>query len=136
MSHNCNNLLITCIDFRFHKAICKWVNENGLTNDYDLVSMAGVQKSLLDEDTSVAVLKQIGISEKLHGINTVIFIAHQDCGAYGGSSAFESWEEEKEKYIEDMFSAEEVIKSKWPNLHVKKLLLTFDEDDEAEINEV
>ena len=136
MSHNCNNLLITCMDFRFHKSICSWVNENGLTKDYDLVSIAGAQKALLDEDTRATVLKQIELSIKLHGINTVIFMGHQDCGAYGGSESFEDSETEREKYDEDMTVAEEIVKKKYPDISVRKLLVVFNEDEEVEIKEL
>ncbi|MFA6537356.1 MAG: carbonic anhydrase [Patescibacteria group bacterium] len=131
MSHHCHNLLMTCIDFRFHEAIQKWVKENGLTNDFDLVSLAGVQKSLLDEDTRATVLKQLEISSRLHGIETVIFVAHQDCGAYGGSKVFVNFEEEKAKYLADMIAAGAIIKETLPNLQVKKLMLTFNEETGA-----
>jgi carbonic anhydrase len=136
MSHECNNFLMTCIDFRFQRAIADWTNENGLTKDYDLVSIAGVQKSILDEDTKEAALKQLDISVRLHKVNTVMLIAHQDCGAYGGSDAFDSWEDEKQRYIDDMNAAEEIIVKKFKGLMVKKMILTFDEDNNVEINEV
>ncbi|MBT7348216.1 hypothetical protein HN858_00920 [Candidatus Falkowbacteria bacterium] len=124
------------MDFRFHKAICCWVNENGLTKDYDLVSIAGAQKALLDEDTRATVLKQIELSVKLHGINTVIFMAHQDCGAYGGSDSFDDDESEKAKYDEDMTTAEEIVKKKYPDIAVRKMLVVFNEDEEIEIKEL
>ena len=136
MSHECNNFLMTCIDFRFHEAIHQWARDNGLQKDFDLVSVAGVQKSIIDEDTRAAVLKQLDISVRLHKSHTVILIAHQDCGAYGGSAAFVSWDEEKAKYTEDLNKAEELIKQKFSALNVKKMILTFDSENKVEIIEV
>ena len=127
---------MTCIDFRFHEAIYQWAKDKGLQNDFDLVSMAGVQKSIIDEDTRAAVLKQLDISVRLHKSHTVILIAHQDCGAYGGSVTFASWDEEKAKYIEDLNKAEELIYQKFSNLNVRKMVLTFDSENKIEIIEV
>ncbi|NQT49302.1 hypothetical protein HQ571_01260 [Candidatus Kuenenbacteria bacterium] len=136
MAHTCNNFLMTCIDFRFHSAITDWAEKQGITKDFDLVAIAGVQKAILDDDTRNAAIKQLHISVRLHKTRTAILIAHQDCGAYGGSSAFANWDEEKAKYTEDLNEAEKVIKEKFPELQVKKMILTFDENEKVEIIEV
>lgn len=136
MSHTCHNFLLTCIDFRFQEAIHAWAAEKGMIKDFDLVSLAGVQKSILDEDTRATALKQLDISVRLHGIETVILVAHQDCGAYGGSKSFTSWEEEKAKYSADLTSAAALIKEKFSTLEVKKMILTFDESNNVSISEI
>lgn len=117
------------MDFRFQSAITDWAEAQGYTKDFDLVSLAGAQKSILDEDTQATALKQVDLSVELHGSNQVVLIAHQDCGAYGGSAIFENWEQERAKYITDMESAEVIIKEKHPDLNVKKMILTFDDDN-------
>lgn len=129
MSHTCKNLIVICMDFRFQSAITDWAEAEGYTKDFDLVSLAGAQKSILDEDTRTTALKQIDLSVDLHGSNQVVLIAHQDCGAYGGSVVFENWEQEREKYIADMEAAEVIIKQKHPAVKVRKMILTFDDDN-------
>lgn len=135
MSHICNNCLVTCIDFRFQQAIREWTEKQGLIKDFDLVSIAGAQKNFLDEKTREVALTQLDMSARLHGIKTVLLVAHQDCGAYGGSAAFGSWDEERARYVEDLNWAETVIKEKFPTLAVKKLILTFDNKGNVAINE-
>lgn len=128
MSHKCDNLVIICMDFRFQDAINDWASGEMISGNYDLVSLAGAQKALLDEDTKETVLKQIKLSVDLHGTKQIIFIAHQDCGAYGGSGAFADWGEEKKQYIYDMTKAESIVKEMYPDLSVKKVLLTYEGD--------
>jgi len=127
---------MTCIDFRFHEAIHNWTKENDLTKNFDLVSLAGAQKSVLDEDTRATIFKQLDISTRLHGIETVLLLAHQDCGAYGGSQAFANFEEEKARYLADMTQAQSLIMEKFPQLQVKKLMVVFDENQTVRIIEL
>lgn len=117
------------MDFRFQEAMDEWAKAQGFTKDYDLVVLAGAQKSVLDEDTSATAMKQVELSVKLHESNTVILMAHQDCGAYGGSKSFENWEEERNQYVTDLGAAESKIKEKHESINVKKLILTFDDDN-------
>ncbi|MBU1131962.1 hypothetical protein KKC32_01760 [Patescibacteria group bacterium] len=134
--HSCDNLVLTCMDFRFRKDIYSWLEENGYAGNYDLISLAGAQKSIVDEDTRGAVMKQVGISHDLHHAKRVILMAHQDCGAYGGSKAFDSLEQENQKYNEEMKTAEAIIKEKYPEMEVMKLLLSFNENGEVSFNEM
>lgn len=127
MKHECNNLILSCIDFRFHEAINNWVKETNLVGDYDLVSIAGAQKNVVNPETKDFFMNQLAISVRLHKPKAVILLAHQDCGAYGGSKAFANWAEEKAKYIEDLNSAEVAIKAAYPEMYVAKLIVTFDE---------
>ena len=136
MSHTCNHFLLTCIDFRFHKAIHEWLEKQGMLKDYDLVCLAGSQKSFLDEDSQPTALKQLAISSRLHEVKRVILIAHQDCGAYGGSKAFGSLEEEFQRYATDLNAAETLIKEKHPNLEVLKMIAKFDENDNISFQQI
>lgn len=125
MKHECNNLIVSCMDFRFHESICEWVKENKMVGDYDLISLAGAQKVLVDPETKDFFFKQLEISVNLHKTKNVILLAHQDCGAYGGSKSFANWEEEKAKYVEDLNEAELAIKNLYPEIKVKKMILEW-----------
>ncbi|MDD5043346.1 MAG: hypothetical protein PHD51_01600 [Patescibacteria group bacterium] len=122
MSHSIENLLIVCMDFRLPKIHVDWAEKILGNKNYDLVALAGSQKAILDEDTRAAVFKQIETSVNLHGIKTINIIAHEDCGAYGGSKAFSSWGEERQKYVEDLAKAEKLVKEKF-EVEVKKYIL-------------
>ena len=135
MSHNCNNFLLTCIDFRFHKAVYEWLEKQGMLKDYDLVCLAGSQKSFLDEDTQPTAFKQLDISSRLHNVKRVILIAHQDCGAYGGSKAFASLDEELKRYADDLTLAERLIKEKFPSFEVKKIIAKLASEENITIEE-
>lgn len=125
MAHQCKALAVVCMDFRFHTAIREFLVSLDLKDQYDLVSLAGVMKGLVEKDpaSSELILKQVEISRKLHGISEVIIIHHMDCGAYGGHQAFPGGLiEEKARQLNDLAAAESIIRSKFPDLAVRKVL--------------
>lgn len=139
MSHTCSSALIRCMDFRFTDAINKWLEEKGIMNDCDMISVAGIVKVIADNPESPEakyVLKQFELSKKLHATKTLYLMHHTDCGAYGGHKAFANLEEEKAKYLADMEKAREVIKSVAPDLEVKFVLADIKEDGSVMIEEI
>lgn len=138
MSHTCSSALIRCMDFRLTDAINKWLEEKGIMNDCDMISVAGIAKVIADNPESPEakyVLKQFELSKKLHATKTLYLMHHTDCGAYGGHKAFANLEEEKAKYLADMEKAREVIKSLAPDLEVKFVLADIKDDGGVEIFE-
>ena len=75
------------MDFRIKPTVlAQLLNEAGyLEGTYDLVSVAGSGKDLLSDQTGEKefLLKQIQLSQKLHQIQEVIVLYHDNCGAYG-----------------------------------------------------
>jgi len=129
MYHTCQALIIHCMDFRFHSAIRDFLVSLGLKDQYDLVSLAGATKGLVENDlasTSI-ILKQIEISQRLHGINEVYLIHHMDCGAYGGHQAFKNFQEEHDKQLAEMEAARKIIQQKFPQVAVQKILARIEE---------
>ncbi len=118
--HKCKALIISCIDFRFQSKIIEYAMGKGLEDNYDLVTVAGAVKSI-EEDSFL--MEQIDISYKLHGIEEVHILSHEDCGAYGGSQSFSSKEEEYNTYALAQEQAEQLILSKYPELKVFKEIL-------------
>ena len=117
------------MDFRFHSAIRDFLVSLGLRDQYDLVSLAGATKGLVENDpASVSIiLKQIEISQRLHGVSEVYLIHHMDCGAYGGHQAFKNIQAEHDKQLADMEAAKKIIQQKFPQLTVKKILARIEE---------
>ncbi len=104
-NHNCEAVVITCIDFRFQPYIDIWIKENLGTKNHDRVALAGGVKNL------EAILEQIEISNRLHHIKKVILVNHEDCGAYGEAGT-------AQKHTEDLKGGAAKIKEQWPNLEV------------------
>lgn len=105
MSHKCNCLVVTCIDFRFQKFIKEWIAKNLKDKTYDMVGLAGSTKDLK------TILKQLAISKKLHAIAEVILMHHEDCGAYGKKGT-------KAKHCKDLKKARKTMLTLYPDLKV------------------
>ncbi|MFA5186120.1 MAG: carbonic anhydrase [Patescibacteria group bacterium] len=129
MSHTCKSLLMHCMDFRFGKAMKGFMEEHSMMDDADLVSIAGAAKNIVNPETREFALRQIEISKTLHEMKEVVFVAHTDCGAYGGRKSFETDEVEYNKLTGDMKEAREIVKAKWPELSVKLWLARIEETE-------
>lgn len=130
MPHNCKSLIAHCIDFRLGKAIKDYLERVGLLGDCDEVSVAGGVKN------TDFLLGQIDISVNLHKIQEVILCNHTDCGAYGGSKAFGSPEEENNFHVAELKKAREMISAKYPSLTVKMMLAKIQPSGEVEFEEI
>lgn len=119
--HNCDVLIVTCIDFRFQKYINDWISKNFRNGTFDRVAIAG---GVFDLDY---VLKQTEISHRLHHIQKVILINHEDCGAYGEAGT-------AEKHSTDLRTAGEEIKQLYPELKIEGYYLHLDGTFEAVIS--
>ncbi|MFA5087280.1 MAG: carbonic anhydrase [Candidatus Paceibacterota bacterium] len=121
--HTCSSILFKCIDFRMQTETRRWLHENNLAGDCDVVSLAGASKGISDNDPEVAklMLEQIQISHDLHGAKQVVLIHHSDCGRYKNDYCFESPEKERETQVNDMKKSEEIIKKNFPDITVKKV---------------
>lgn len=113
ISHNCDALIASCIDFRSQGYINNWISDNFSPKTFDRVSIAG---GVFDFDY---ILKQVEMSKRLHHINKVILINHEDCGAYGQSGT-------PEKHADDLKNAADRIKEKYPDLSVETYYLLLD----------
>ncbi len=139
MSHNCKALILHCIDFHFGKAIKKYLEDNQLLGDCDIVSVAGATQNIAapkSETDREFILRQIDISKQLHNIGKIILMNHTDCGAYGGRKAFSSDEEEKRRHASDMKTAKKIILEKYPDLRVKIILTKINDVHEITFEEI
>lgn len=121
--HVCSTIIFKCIDFRLQTETRRWLHENNLAGDCDVVSLAGSSKGLSENEMSIVnlLIKQIEISHDLHGAKQVILIHHSDCGAYKRSYSFANENEERIKQIHDMRKSEEIIKNNFPDMTVIKV---------------
>jgi carbonic anhydrase len=131
MSHNCKAILFHCIDFRLINETSRWMNEQSLIGDCDVVAVAGSSKAIVDGSDNIRdfLLGQINTSCTLHNCQQVVLVHHSDCGAYRNSYNFASPEEEKAKQVIDMKKAEEIIKDRFPELKVIKIWAQMADSD-------
>jgi carbonic anhydrase len=67
-------------------------------------------------------MSQLGVSLSLHGAKEAILCNHTDCGAYGGSGKFSSFDEECQFHAAELTKAKESVLAKYPSLKVRMLL--------------
>jgi carbonic anhydrase len=133
MSHQCKALIIHCIDFRLIDYIESFLKEklNLRPGDYDFLGLAGGVKELVADENGGRefILKNIEVSINLHKVYQIIFVQHEDCGAYGGKEAFQDFRHEIETHKKDMDKAEEIIKEKFgkeKNIEIIKSFMCLD----------
>ncbi len=125
MSHICEAVLVTCEDFRLHQRADgrNYTAEfmRGLNMDCDLITRGGciqdIVRPQLGFDNSL--LRDLGVSVKLHDIKTIYLIGHEDCGAYGDFN-FTERKIEFQQHFEDLEEAKEIIHAEFPTVEVKK----------------
>lgn len=122
--HHCKNLLIRCMDFRFHRELDKMLEElfrdEGGLGDYDSPGVGGgASKAVVDDASRPVVFSAIDIGIEKHQISRVLIVDHIDCGAYGGSSRFGSPEEEEKFHSGELKKAAVIIKKRYPQLEIK-----------------
>lgn len=78
-------LVVTCIDYRLVDDATRFFDTMKLTNNYDLVSLAGATLAATSNkfpSSNAAFWDHIVIAKQLHNIGKVILLDHRDCGAY------------------------------------------------------
>lgn len=111
--HTTQALVVHCMDFRLQKFLDDWLQKELGHGQYDRLSLAG---SVFDLEF---VLKQVDISKRLHDIQKVILINHEDCGAYGQAGT-------PERHAADLRQARQRIQAAWPDLEVMLYYLHLD----------
>lgn len=136
MSHNCKTSVVYCMDWRLSPGqanLDKALLESNIVEPgFDRVVIGGAAKNLASpkEASDVSfVIRQLDIADKLHHIERVVLINHTDCGAYGGSSQFDSSESEHKFHGEELYKACSITKESFPNLVVESYLAVLSEHD-------
>jgi len=88
--YQCDGAIVWCFDHRFDLGFRKFLKRIGVSSP-DSIKIAGGAKVLSSPDRESDrefILDQIRTSIRLHCTRRVILMAHSDCGAYGGLTAF------------------------------------------------
>jgi hypothetical protein len=112
--HGKKRLIFRCMDSRINpvKLSALLKSEGYEEGSYDLVSAAGAGKDLLDPTSNSFLLKQVELSKKLHNIQEVVVLLHDNCGAYG----IEDPKEEEQVQKLDLASIRNLMIEKFPDL--------------------
>lgn len=113
----CENLAIMCMDFRFHPEVTITLTHSGY-RQFDLVAIQGASKALVDQATRDAALLAIETAINLHETKRVIILDHIDCGAFGGSEAFATPEDEAQAHADSLRQARDIVLGQFPGLEV------------------
>lgn len=99
--HSCEAVVLSCIDFRFWKETLEYVEKELGIKTFDFPSVPGGAKVLneLSDDVNLA-MECIGVPVKLHHVQKIVIVNHQDCGAYGGSANFENDDKAEQEFHE------------------------------------
>ncbi len=101
----------------------------GYKNNYDEFILAGASlgyNGLLDYNWQTCADAHIELSRELHEITEIILVDHMRCGAYKAKYGSISAIEEYEYHRDNLKSAAQTIKQKYPSFTVKKFILSID----------
>lgn len=120
MSHKAQAIALSCIDFRFRKAVQNFLDKELGLRDVDFKGDAGGVKQIVEKTPAGDwICKNFEISFDLHEADKIILINHEDCGAYGGSKNFSAETEEAEFHSEQLRQAVAILKEKYPNKQIE-----------------
>lgn len=124
-------LVLSCIDFRFVNFEQNFLKKNNLECQFDWLSLAGASLALADfpshADTQVF-WEQLDLSYKLHNIEKVIILDHQDCGAYGSKFKINfgnNYDEEINLHRKYLNKAYHAIKQRYSDLELELYFITI-----------
>ena len=130
-NHSAQALVLSCSDFRFLKSELSFLAEKYLGNQYDWTALAGASLALAEfphpADT-VAFWDQLDLSYRLHHINKVIILDHQDCGAYASIIDWdlsEYPERELQVHADYLNQAYWAIRDRYPDLSIELYFVTL-----------
>lgn len=125
--HTCKAVVLHCIDFRFQQVLNGHFDKE-FPEGYDLVSVAGGVKELIEEGENSFLLNQLQLSNKLHEPQNIVLVQHEDCGAYGGSGAFDNAQAEHAFQKEQLEKAAELLKRHFPEVTIQKYFVTLSKE--------
>ena len=137
MSHKAQALIQTCIDFRFRKPLNDFIENELNLHSVDIKTDGGGIKKIVEEGPIREWLfANYQIAFDLHGVDRLILINHQDCGAYGGSKAFNGEEDEIEKQSVHLRHAVSLIGAKFPNKQIEAYLALISPEGKVSFKKV
>jgi carbonic anhydrase len=126
-------LVLSCIDFRFLTAERYFLAERNLWGNYDWTALAGASLAVTGfphPADAEAFWDQLDLSHRLHNIEKVIILDHQDCGAYAAMidpNLSKDPQRELEVHKNYLNQAYWSIRDRYPQLKVELYLATLNQ---------
>lgn len=111
-SHQCQALVITCIDYRFVSPQRDFLLPS-YEGKYDLIPTPGSSKEISKIEDSIAT------SVKLHDPKEILVFDHENCGAYGVEDSLDA-------HQTNLLKAKSTLEKTYPNRTVKLFLTGFE----------
>ncbi|MEA5572320.1 carbonic anhydrase [Calothrix sp. UHCC 0171] len=133
--HRAKALVLSCIDFRFLTAERFFLGKKNLGGEYDWTALAGASLAVTGfphPSDAEAFWDQLDISSRLHQINKVIIIDHQDCGAYAtmiDPNLSQDPKRELEMHTDYLNRAYKSIRDRYPHLEVELYFATLNKPE-------
>jgi carbonic anhydrase len=121
--------VLCCFDGRFGSAIDEFLRTQQIRMP-DIIVVAGGTKTLASPSSDFErefIIQQIRLSLELHRAKRVVLINHSDCGAYGGSVAFQHDAQiEAEYHAQELQTAVTLVAKILPTITVEAYFLNFE----------
>jgi carbonic anhydrase len=125
-------LLLSCMDYRLIDDLVRFMDGQGLQNQYDHVILAGASLGVVSEgfsDWHLTFWQHLDVAIELHHVETVIVIDHRDCGAYRialGVDPAASPETEYQQHRNVMLDFAMQLRERHPTLGLETYLMALD----------
>lgn len=120
--HTCNAVVFLCIDWRLHPEADDYFRAK--LGTFDPLTTAGGIKDFFAEDGGEGYLVgQLAKSVLLHDPEEIVLTIHTDCGAYGGSKAFDSREDELANQRAELQRTAILVAKKYPTKRISLYIL-------------
>ena len=120
-------MVLSCIDPRFQTPVYKFLKKKNLSGKFSSFTIAGAAVGVTHikfKKWHKAFIDNLSTSIKLHGINRLIVVNHEDCGAIKIAEGKKNFKEEQIHKL-SFHKLKKIVMKKFPKLklefHIKKL---------------
>lgn len=125
-SADCTYIVLTCMDFRFVEPLRRFLDEEGISGDADLLAWPGGAACLSLQDERDRALAGVVLAQRIHGCERIVLATHEDCRRLGGSAAHPDAAAETSALLDHLSRATEVVRASVPGLEPRPLVLRLD----------
>ncbi len=127
--HRCRALVVFCMDYRLNRQLASFLESEGLSHDgADIVRVAGAVKNLArpsHESVREFMLSQIQTGRRIHHIEKVYLVNHEDCGAYGPEDIPDT-AQELEVHRRDLLAGKRLVERHFPGMTALPFFMWLD----------
>jgi hypothetical protein len=127
-----NYFLLNCIDYRLTAATTRYMEQRGLTGDYDQLILPGASIGVATDrqpDWAATFWQTLDLARRLHGISHLIVLEHRDCGAYAlvlGEDFAKKPAAETHIHAEMTGKLAAMVRQRHPEIGTESLLMALD----------